>query len=83
MEKEVGRVVHYFGKLGVAVVELSGDLKEGDAVHVKGAHTDFQQRVESLQLEHENVQQAKAGQSVGLKVKEPAHEHNVVYKVEA
>jgi len=80
-EKEIGKVTHYFSKIGVCVVKLSGKLAVGDTIHVKGATTDFQQKVDSMQIEHEKVEEAKKGQSIGLKVDEPVREHDAVYKV--
>ncbi len=80
-EKQVGRVTHYFNKIGVAIVELEDDLKVGDTIRFKGSTTEFEQMVDSLQIEHEQVQEAKKGQAVGLKVKEHAREHDLVYKV--
>ena len=80
--KEVGKVTHYYTKLGVAVIELSDTLKVGDKIKIKGATSDFEQPVESMQIEHEKIEEAKAGQSIGMKVKEHVREHDVVYKVE-
>jgi putative protease len=80
-EKEVGRVTHYFSKIGVAAVELKDKLKVGDTIHIKGHTTDFTQEVSSMQIEHESVSEAGAGQSVGIKVKEKVREHDIVYKV--
>lgn len=79
--EEVGKVTHYFTKIGVAVIELSGDLKVGDKIKIKGATSDFEQDVKSMQIEHEEVPEAKAGQAIGMKVKDHAREHDVVYKV--
>jgi putative protease len=79
--EEVGKVTHYFTKIGVAVIELSGDLKEGDKIRIKGATSDFKQPVKSMQIEHEKIEEAKAGQSIGMKVKEHAREGDTVYKV--
>ncbi len=70
MSKEIGKVVKYFDKVGVAVVELSDNLNVGDKVHIKGATTDFNQKVASMQVEHEKIEKAKKGQSIGLKVDE-------------
>ncbi|MBU1197831.1 hypothetical protein KJ765_04965 [Candidatus Micrarchaeota archaeon] len=81
-EKEVGKVLHVFGKLGVAIIELSGTLRIGDSIVIRGPHTDMQQTVESMQIEHKVVTEAKAGESIGLKVNEPVHDHNIVYKLE-
>ena len=82
MEKKlVGRVEHYFTKIGVAVVNLSGELKVGDRISVEGPTTNFQQVVESMQIEHRNVPSAGPGQSVGLKVVQRAREKDLVYKL--
>jgi len=78
--KEVGRITHYFSKIGVAVVELSDTLNLGDTVRIKGAHTDFKQKVTSMQIEHKPIQSAKKGQSIGLKLDQKAHENDVVFK---
>ena len=79
--EEIGKVTHHFSKIGVGVIELSGDLKVGDKIRIKGATSDFKQDIESMQIEHEDVEKAEAGQSIGLKVKEPVREHDKVYKV--
>ncbi|MDD1668495.1 MAG: hypothetical protein LUO97_01715 [Methanomicrobiales archaeon] len=68
MEKPVGRVTHYFPKIGVAVVALSDDLKLGEEIHVTGAQTDFTQKVVSMQIEHKTIPSAIRGQEIGLKV---------------
>ena len=68
--KRIGKVVHYFGKISVAVVELESDLKIGDTVHFEGAHTDFEQEIDSMQVEHEVVEQVSTGDEVAIKVKE-------------
>ena len=80
-EEEIGKVTHYFTKIGVAVIEVTGNLKVGDTIHIKGATSDFTQKVDSMQVEHKNVDEAKAGDSVGLKVAEHAREGDTVYKV--
>jgi len=82
-EKEIGRVMHYYTKLGVAAIDLtSGDLKVGDEIHILGHTTDFNQRVDSMQIEHQSISEAKKGDSIGIKVKEHVRENDVVYKVE-
>jgi putative protease len=82
MEKKlVGRVEHYFTKIGVAVVNLSGELKVGDRISIEGPTTNFQQVVESMQIEHQNVPSAGPGQSVGLKVAQRAREKDLVYRL--
>ena len=79
--KEIGKATHFFSKISVGVIELSKTLKVGDKIRIKGATTDFEQKIDSMQIEHEKVEKAKAGQSIGLKVKEPVREHDTVYKV--
>jgi putative protease len=79
--EQVGIVKHYYGKIGVAVVELSAMLAVGDTIRVKGATTDFRDTVQSMQIEHKNIQRAEAGQSIGLKLSEKAREGDIVYKV--
>ena len=79
--QEVGKVTHYFTKLGVGVVGLSGALKVGDKIKIKGATTDFEQIVESMQVEKDKIKEGKAGQSVGLEVKEQVRAKDVVYKI--
>lgn len=81
MEKEIGIVSHYFSHLQVAGVELSDDLEVGDTIHIIGHTSDFTQKIESIQIEHDSVQKATAGQSIGLKVVEHAREHDKVYKI--
>jgi hypothetical protein len=68
MERPVGKVTHYFPKIGVAVVALSDDLKQGEEIRVTGAHTDFRQKVASMQIEHKAIMTAMRGQEIGLKV---------------
>ncbi len=81
MEKQVGRVTHYFGKIGVAAIELEDELKVGDTIHVRGHTSDWKQRVDSMQVEHDAVEKAGPGMVVGIKVEGHAREHDVVYKV--
>lgn len=80
-KEEVGRVTHYFDRVGVAVVELSGTLRKGDRISVEGATTSFTQRVESMQIEHEPVEEGRPGESIGLKIAERARKGDVVYKL--
>lgn len=81
-EVKVGVITHYFTKIGVGIVDLTdGDLKVGDNIHIKGHTTDYNQAVESLQIEHQNVEEAKKGTQVGIKVNEHVREHDVVYKI--
>jgi putative protease len=81
MGKEIGKITHYFGHIGVAVVELSDKLKTGAEIQIKGATTDFKQKVDSMQIEHKNVDEAKKGDSIGMKVKEKVRDHDKVFLV--
>lgn len=76
--ERLGEVVHYFNKIKVAVVQLDGDLKLGDQVHFQGATTDFTQAVASMQVEHEEVTEGKAGEEVALKVKQRVRKGDVL-----
>jgi putative protease len=83
-EERVGTVTHYYGHLSVAAVRMdSGSLRMGDMIHVVGRTSDFRQRVESMQVEHEPVSEVRAGQEFGLKVTDHAREHDIVYKAAA
>jgi translation elongation factor EF-1alpha len=77
---EIGRVTHFFSKISVAVIELKAVLSVGDTIVVKGPNTDFEQAVDSMQIEHQNVERAEKGQSIGLKVAQRVRETDVVYK---
>jgi putative protease len=81
-EEEIGKVSDYFRKIGVAALEITqGTISVGDTIRIKGRTTDFTQVLESMQVEHQNVQTAKAGDSIGIKVKEHVRDHDKVYKV--
>jgi putative protease len=87
MEKEssegklIGKITHYFGKIGVAVIELEDTLKVGDEIRIAGGETEFTQTVESMEVEHKKVNEAKAGEKVGLKVNQKVREGYRVYKL--
>ena len=81
-EELIGRVTHYFGKIGVAAIEITaGSLSVGDTLHFKGHTSDFTHKVDSMQIDSKPVQQALPGQSVGIKLTEHAREHDMVYKL--
>ncbi len=79
--KLVGKISHYFSKIGVAVIDLTDTLKVGDTIRIVGGNTDFNQTVESMEAEHQKIQEAKKGDSVGTKVNEKVREGYSVYKV--
>lgn len=82
MEEKIGRVVHYYTNLGVVAIDLTdGNLKVGDRILIKGHTTNFEQLVESMQIEHADVNEAQKGQSIGIRVKEHVRDHDIVYKV--
>ena len=78
---EIGRVTHFYPKISVAIVELKASLNIGDKILIKGATTNFEQTVESMQIEHKNIERAEAGQIIGLKVKERVRENDKVYRI--
>lgn len=80
-EKEIGKITHYFGKISVGIIQLVDELKVGDTIHIKGVHDDFIQKVESMQIEHNNVSEAKPQDLVGIKVNQKVHPGDRVYKV--
>lgn len=79
-EKPIGKVTHFFGKINVAVIELSAPLKVGDKIKFKKGEGEFEQTVDSMQVEHAPIQAAKKGQAIGLKVEQPVHEGTQVFK---
>jgi hypothetical protein len=83
-EERIGIVTHYFSHLMVATVALeTGVLRTGDTIHIKGHTSDFRQVIESMELNHVHVDEVRALQSFGLRVKEHAREHDIVYKAKA
>ena len=80
-EQQIGHVSDFFARPSVAAIELTAELKVGDKIHFKGHTTNFETIVESMQINNANVQQAKAGDSVGVKVTERVRKTDVVYKV--
>jgi len=79
--KLIGKVIHYFSKIGVAVIGLSDTLKVGETIRIVGGETDFNQVIESMEIEHQKVEIAKAGDSVGLKVSQKVRDGYKVYKL--
>lgn len=79
--KLVGKITHYFGGIGVAVIELSDTLKVGDSIRIAGGEVDFTQTVESIEVEYKKIEEAKKGESIGLKVSQKVREGYSVYKL--
>ena len=81
-EEQIGKISHYFGKIQVAAIELTdGSLAVGDTIHIKGHTTDMEFTVDSMQINIVDVKQAKAGDSIGIKVSERVRRGDTVYKV--
>lgn len=78
---KVGKITHYFDKIGVAVVELCDILKVGETIKISGHGTEFNQTVSSMQVEHQQVEEAKKGDTIGMKIDQPMKEGAEVYKV--
>lgn len=81
METVIGKVEDYFAHIGVMALKLQEELSFGDTIHIKGHTTDLTQVVDSMQVEHQEVQKAKSGDSVGIKMKERVRKGDTVYKV--
>lgn len=82
MDKEIGRVTHFYDKIGVMVVKLSDKVSVGDKIKVKRGDEEFEETVDSMQVEHENIQSAKKGDEIAIKISGKTKEGAVVYKVE-
>lgn len=83
-EQLVGKVTHYFNHAHVAGIEMTeGELTVGDTIHIVGHTSDFSQKVDSMQIEHETVQAAHIGDCIGIRVVDHAREHDKVYRVVA
>ncbi len=80
-DNQVGKVTHYFDRIGVAVLGLTDTIRVGDTLRFLGHSTDFKQEVTSLQIEHQNVNEAKPGQDVALKVIQKVHPNDAVFRV--
>jgi phage terminase small subunit len=80
-EQEIGVVDHFFDKISVGMIMLTAELKVGDTIHIKGKKTDFSQAIESMRIEFNNVTEAKEGDKVGIKVAQPLHVSDKVYRV--
>ena len=80
-EKEIGSVSDFFAHPVVAGIELTGTIKQGDKIHIKGHTTDLKMVVESMQIDNANVTEAEAGDAVGIKVSDRVRGGDVIYKV--
>ena len=80
-EKEIGKVTDFFAHPVVAGIEVKGKLKVGEKIHIAGHTTDIEMVVTSMQIDHENVSEAKKGQDIGIKVPDRVRHGDTVYKV--
>ncbi len=80
-EEQIGTVTEFFARPVVAGIELTAPLKVGDKVHIKGHTTDLEVSIQSMQINNVNVQEAKAGDSVGIKLPDRARRGDTVFKV--
>ncbi len=80
--KKIGAVTHYYGNIGVAIIALTGKLSKGDKIKFEGGKTEFEQVVESMQVEHKEIDSAKKGDIIGIKVSEKVAEGMEVSLVE-
>jgi len=81
-EEKIGEVDHYFTDISVGIVALEGELELGDKVHFKGATTDFIQKVKSMEIDREDVEEAGKGDVIGMKVDQRVREEDEVFKVQ-
>lgn len=79
-EKEIGEVSNYFEHVNAAAIKLKSPLKVGDTIQIKGGETDFEQAVESMQLDHKSVDKAKKGDEIGILVKQKVRKGYKVFK---
>jgi len=79
--EKVGRITHFYSKASVAVVELTAPLNRGDKIVIRGSTTNIEQPVDSMEIEHKQITNAQAGQSVGMKVSGHVRENDIVYRV--
>lgn len=81
MEQKIGKVTHFFDKLGVAAIEIEdGCVHKGDHLHIVGHTTDTEVVVDSIEVEHHQIEEACQGQNIGIRVNEHVREHDDVYK---
>ncbi len=81
-EREIGKVSSYFSHVDVAAIKLSDKLKIGSKIHIKGNTTDFEQKVESMQIDKKDVPEAKKGEHIGIKVSEKVRPNDKVFLIE-
>ena len=79
--EQVGEVIHFYGKINVGVLRCVKPLKMGDKVHFLGSHTDFEQEITSMQMEHEAVEEVASGDEVAITVKQRVRRGDKIYRL--
>jgi putative protease len=80
--EEVGRITHYYSRIGVAAVVLTKPIRIGDRIRIKGSKTDFEQVVDSMEINHKAIEEAMPGDVVGIKVKERVRKKDIIYRLD-
>jgi len=80
-KKLIGKIAHFYSNISVVVIELTDSLSVGDEISIEGPSTNFTQTVDSMQIEHKNIKEAKKGDSIGLKVISAVKENDSVFKM--
>jgi len=81
-ETKIGDITHYFSDISVAVLEVNRMVRVGDTIRIAGSSTDFHQEIESMEIDHEDVEKAEPGQAVAVKVKNRVREDDEVFRVD-
>ncbi|MHA2253165.1 MAG: translation elongation factor-like protein [Candidatus Kariarchaeaceae archaeon] len=81
-KKEIGKIMNYYQKINVAVIELSEDLDLNEYVEFVGAHTNFQQKAESMQIDNKPIDKASSGEQIAMKVDDRVRINDLVYKID-
>jgi len=76
---QIGKITHYYSKLGVGIIKLNKELKVGDTIQIKGHTSDFKQKVNEIQFDHKNIEKGKPGQEVGVKLNEKIRDGDLVF----
>ena len=81
MEEKIGEITHYFGHIPAGIIKLTGTLKKGTKIHLKGATTDFTQEVTSMQIDHKDIEEAKKGKEIGIEINQKVRDGDEVFLV--
>jgi putative protease len=81
--KPIGKVTHFYGNIGVAIVKFNKTVGVGESIRFKGVTTDFGEKIKSMQYDHQAIDSAKKGQEVGIKVGDKVREGDLVYPAES